>query len=100
MEIKIAMGHFWIKFENGSSISVFNGFGSHTENHFDIEKQNKIIENRDIMASWTSETVEIAIINKKGEFITDKILKDVNDNVATITIKELLTVINVLNILK
>ena len=34
MKIRTEMGHFWITFENGYTLSVFNGYGSHTENHF------------------------------------------------------------------
>ena len=94
------MGHFWLTFKNGYTLSVYNAFGSHTENSDNFEKQAKIIEHRDITATWKSTTVEIAILNKKGDIVTDKIFKDLNDIVATIDVSELISVINVLNLMK
>lgn len=35
--IQTDKGHFWLTFENGYIISVFNGFGSYSENHFKKE---------------------------------------------------------------
>ena len=32
--ISTSFGHCWIKFENGYTISIFNGFGSYSDNHF------------------------------------------------------------------
>ena len=34
MMIQTDKGHFRLTFENGYTISIFNGFGSHSENHF------------------------------------------------------------------
>ena len=42
MKVRTEMGHFWITFDNGYTLSVFNGYGSHTENHFAIEKWQDI----------------------------------------------------------
>ena len=99
MKIKIAMGHFWIEFDNGYQLSVVNNFGSHTKNGLDYEKWEKIIFNRDITASWTSEEVEVAIIDKKGDYATSKILV-VNSDTATISVKELISLMNLLNLMK
>lgn len=88
-------GHFWITFKNGYTISVFNGFGSHTENNFAFDKWRKIYEEKDPYEKhWESELVEIAIIYKpSGELVTKNILKS-DDNVMTIGIDELVDMIN------
>ena len=44
--ISTTYGHFWITFKNGYTVSIFNGFGSYSENHFNYKMfkkyQNKI----------------------------------------------------------
>ena len=96
MKIRTKSGHFWIDFDNGYELSVFNGYGSHTENNYAIEKLNSIIENRNIYSYWDSKEVEIAIINtKNGELITDSILHN-GDDVETVDIKELINIMNLL----
>ena len=96
MKITIESGHFWLDFRNGYTLSVFNGYGSHTENNFKVDKWNKIVENRDIFSSWTSEEVEIAILNEEGDLITNDILHCGN-SVDTVDLKELIEIINMLN---
>lgn len=32
--IQTDKGHCWLTFENGYMVSIFNGFGSYSENHF------------------------------------------------------------------
>ena len=34
MNIRTDKGHFWITFENGYTLSVFNGYGSYSDNHY------------------------------------------------------------------
>ena len=68
--IKTDKGHFWLTFENGYMISVFNGFGSYSENHFKTNLKKHNISSKDC---------EIAIIYN-GIFTTDKFLK-CNDDV-------------------
>lgn len=86
MRIKTESGHFWIEYDNGYTLSVFNGYGSHTENHFPdmtiIDALNKKF--------WVSETVEIAIFYN-NEMITDTYL-GVDDSVATVDLSELLKI--------
>lgn len=94
MNIRTGMGKVQIKYDNGILLSIANGFGSYTQNHFDVDKQTKIIENRDIFASWTSEDVEIAIINPKGEYITKEIVEEAEDLVITLSVKRLIEIMN------
>lgn len=35
--IQTDKGHCWLTFENGYTISIFNGYGSYSENHFKTE---------------------------------------------------------------
>lgn len=96
MNIRTASGHFWINFGNGYELSVFNGYGSHTENNFATDKWNNIIKSQDIFAHWDSKEVEIAIIDtNNGELITDKIIQS-RDTVKTVNIKELINIMNLL----
>lgn len=97
MNLKTEGGHFWITFENGYTLSVFNGFGSHTENNFAFDKWKKIYEDKDIYEnSWDSELVEIAIIGKSGGLVTQNIIES-DDSVKTVDINELVKIINIVN---
>ena len=86
-------GHFWITFNNGYTISCFNGFGSYTENHFNYKKQAKIM-NHEIEDEWVSVQVEIAIIKEGLGLVTQSILKEANDSVITVDVNELVKIIN------
>lgn len=92
-------GHFWITFDNGYTLSCFNGFGSHTENNFVIEKQREIEKSRSPYTnSWESKLVEIAILYH-GELVTQNhIVSD--DSVKTVDIEELVEIINIVSNLK
>lgn len=93
-------GHFWMTFDNGYTLSVFNGFGSHTENNFAIDKWKKISdENAPYYENfWESKLIEIAIL-KDGDLITQDIIKS-DDSVKTVNMKELVEIINIVNNLK
>jgi len=92
-------GHFWLTFKNGYTISVFNGFGSHTENNFAIDKQRKIEESRNPYENhWESNLVEIAILYN-GELVTQNHIES-DDIVKTIDVEELVDVINMVRNLK
>lgn len=67
--IQTDKGHFWLTFENGYKISVFNGFGSYSENHF----KTKLLSVPDF-ASIDSKDCEIAIIYN-GIFVTDRFVE-------------------------
>lgn len=74
--IKTEKGHCWITFENGLTISIFNGFGSYTENHFDTK-----LNEDEIMVQ--SKTCEIAIFKNlfKEEWLTNEFIDCEGDNV-------------------
>lgn len=92
-------GHFWLTFKNGYTISVFNGFGSHTENNFAIDKQRKIEESRNPYENhWESNLVEIAILYN-DELVTQNHIES-DDSVKTIDVEELVDVINIVRNLK
>lgn len=94
MNIRTGMGKVQIKYDNGYTLSIVNGFGSHTENSDAFEKYYKIIENRDITASWTSEEVEIAVISPANEFVTKKFIEGATDLVVTVSVKRLIEIMN------
>ena len=91
--IKTGAGHFWITFDNGYTLSLFNGFGSYTENHFNYKKQNEIMKHNE-PDEWESEQIEIAIIKEDLGFVTQDIIKEANDIVMTINTNELVEIIN------
>ena len=59
-------GHFWIEFDNGYRVSVFNDWGSYSDNHFNEELEKSFMndENRRIMSS----NCEVAVIHG-SEFV-------------------------------
>lgn len=100
MKLRTEGGHFWITFENGYTLSVFNGYGSHTENNFAFDKWRRVYENGNVYENyWESKLVEIAIINQEGDLITQNVIKS-DDSVKTIDINELVDIINKVNNLK
>ena len=72
--IQTDKGHFWLTFENGYMISVFNGFGSYSENHYRTDLL-KNLEN----CSVNSKNCEIAIMYN-GIFTTNGFV-ECNDSV-------------------
>ena len=97
MELRTEGGHFWITFKNGYTLSVFNGYGSHTENNFAFDKWHRVYESDNVYENcWESKLVEIAIINQEGDLITQDIINS-DDSVKTVDINELVEVINVVN---
>lgn len=58
-------GHKHIHFGKGVCLSIFNGFGSYSENHYEIEKMNKKIV--------ITNDCEIAVL-RNNEFITEEVL--------------------------
>ena len=92
--IRTEGGHFWITFDNGYTISCFNGFGSHTENHFAFEKYDKITKEKDINENhWESALIEIAILYDGLGLVTKDII-DSDDSVKTVDVNELVEIIN------
>lgn len=66
-------GHFKITFENGYTVSVVNGFGSYSQNHFNTDLLTETF------SPITSQDCEIAILYN-GNFVTRKFL-DIQDDV-------------------
>ena len=70
--IRTEGGHFWITFDNDYTLSCFNGFGSHTENHHDIEKWKKVYMSKKPNPydnHWESNLVEIVEIPEHRWFV-------------------------------
>ena len=44
--ITTSRGHFWIHFDNGYTVSVFNDFGSYSENHFNYKLGKSFMDNK------------------------------------------------------
>ena len=85
--IQTDKGHCWLTFENGYKISIFNGLGSYSENHF---KQELI--NIPKFVSVDSKYCEIAVIYE-GIFCTNKFI-ETNDSIkGWVTADELADVI-------
>ena len=66
--IQTEKGHFWLTFENGYEVSVFNGFGSYSENHYKSD-----LCKRDV-SMINSKNCEIAIMHN-GIFATDNFVE-------------------------
>lgn len=62
-------GHCWLTFENGYKISIFNGYGSYSENQF---KQDLI--HIPEFASVDSKDCEVAVIYE-DEFCTNRFIE-------------------------
>lgn len=86
--IRIDKGHFWLTFDNGYTISIFNGYGSYSENHY-----NKKVLQTPEFAPVESKNCEIAIIYN-GALVTNNHL-ECNDCVkGYVDINELVELIN------
>ena len=77
-------GHRWITFKNGCTLSIFNGFGSYSENHFNYDVRNKKL--------IRTKNCEIAIL-RNNNFITRNILGIDEDVKGYVNKKELNEVI-------
>lgn len=97
MKVRTEMGHFWITFENGYTLSVFNGYGSHTENHFKLKKWQDITENRLIYEGWDSQFVEIAVLSPDEDVIVTKEVLGYEYDVQTVDVNTLVDIINTVN---
>lgn len=89
-------GHCWITFDNGYTLSMFNGYGSYTENHYKHKKMSDILDKKE-KDRWESKEVEIAILNQEGSLITQDILNYVEDSVMTVNVKKLVKIINIVS---
>lgn len=81
-------GHCWITFKNDYTLSIFNGSGSHTENHM----------NTDFNATqYQSKEIEVAVMIE-GRFCTQQFFDyELGDDVATINVYDLPDLIKRIN---
>ena len=84
----IGGGRCSLTFKNGYRVSLYNGFGSYTDNKFDMNlleiDDNKIV---------TSTYCEIAII-KDGKFVTNNVLKNGDSVIGYATIEDMIKILN------
>ena len=89
--IQTSFGHTWLEFENGYIVSIFNGFGSYTENHFN---HDLIAEEKIPGARCMTKTCEVAIMNKDLGFVTQTFITEAGDSVVgQVTPNELVEII-------
>ena len=97
-------GHFWITFDNGYTISVFNGFGSYSDNHYNTKyisyPKNEKEQIEYINQRIESKNCEIAIISPEGFLITNDILQSDDTVKGYVSVNELLEIINIVSKLK
>lgn len=86
--ISTSFGHCWITFENGYTISIFNGFGSYSENHFNNILFEKM-QDLDFQDRCNSKDCEIAIIHDKLGFCTRTFIDSGDSVIGYITPDEL-----------
>lgn len=77
--ISTELGHCWIQFKNGYMISIYNGFGSYSENHFNRKEFEKL-HNPKFGDRCESKTCEIAII-RNDIFCTSYFIEDCEGSV-------------------
>lgn len=77
--ITTELGHFWITFENGYTLSIYNTFGSHSENHFNKEEFDKLT-NPKIYDRCESKNCELAVL-RDGRFCTRQFIENCEDSV-------------------
>lgn len=85
--IETRFGGFKITFENGYTISVINGFGSYSENHFK-EEIFETMQNLKFDDTCKSKDCEVAIIYE-DKFCTDKFIETADSVKGWITSDEL-----------
>lgn len=90
--IQTSFGHTWIGFDNGYTVSIINGFGSYTENHFNIDLRE---EEKKPGARCITPTCEIAIIHEELGFVTKTFIPEAGDDVVGyVKPEELVDIIN------
>ena len=94
-------GHFWLTFDNGYTISVFNGYGSYSDNHYNNEyilyPTNDKETRKYINQRVESTNCEIAILNSNGALISDDILHCDDIVKGYVNVSELLEIINIVS---
>ena len=88
--ITTKFGQFKIEFENGYGVSIINGFGSYTENHFNLEIREL---ERQPGALCVTPRCEVAIIHKDLGFVTKSFITEAGTLVGT-AIQKILVVLS------
>lgn len=104
MKLITDKGHCWITFDNGYTLSIFNGYGSYSDNHYNNkylaypsnDKEAIIYANQRVESS----DCEIAIISPEGNMITNDILQCGDSVKGYVNINELVEIINKVNSLE
>lgn len=85
-------GHFWLHFDNGYSISIFNDWGSYSNNRDNNELAKSFLEQKNVKVS--SVNCEIAILKDDEGFVTREILNCEEDIKGYVDVNELVEIIN------
>lgn len=96
-------GHFWLTFDNGYTLSVFNGYGSYSDNHYNSEYHYPTNEEETmkyVNQRIESTNCEIAIINPEGELCTNDYLLCGDSVKGYVGINELIDIINLVKYIK
>lgn len=97
--IEIGIGHCWLTFDNGYTLSIFNGYGSYSENNFNRELMDEMYIKKNIFITAKSKNCEVAILYD-GMFVTSDYL-NCNDSVKdNVSFDELLKIIDLVRNLK
>lgn len=104
MKLVTDKGHFWVTFDNGYTLSVFNGYGSYSDNHYNnnyiLYPSNDKEAIKYVNQKVESSNCEIAIINSNGDLITNDILHCDDSVKGYVDINELVKIINIVSNLK
>ena len=104
MKIVTDKGHCWITFDNGYTLSIFNGYGSYSDNHYNnnyiLYPSNDKETIKYVNQKVESSNCEIAIINSNGDLITNDILQCDDSVKGYVDINELVKIINIVSNLK
>ena len=84
----IGGGRCSLTFKNGYRVSLYNGFGSYTDNKFDMSLLE--IDDNEIV---TSKYCEIAVI-KDGKFVTNNVLENSDSVIGYATIEDMIKILN------
>lgn len=85
--IQTSYGQFKITFDNGYTISIVNGYGSYTENHYN-QKLLKKMKNLRFIDFCESEDCEVAILYE-DEFCTRSFIETNDSSIGYIKSDEL-----------
>lgn len=85
--ITTSFGHCWLEFKNGYEVSIYNGFGSYSENNFNKEIYNMMMKPK-YEDRCPSKNCEVAIIYD-GKFCTSKFIETDDDVIGYIKPDEL-----------